>query len=427
MRRLIVPIAIVLALTTGAWIGQAYMLLGPLSPAMPLGSPEPGYKEIEGTIHRFYDAVSILLATGDPTAVQLAVADDFVDHAERPGLAPTRAGLIRYLASLREVFPNLRIQPQEVVVDGDRVAVQVDILGNLNGSFLGFTLDDTRTWAHIDVFRVAGGRVAEHWDDLHGQTIVETVASVPLSVPDGPPPVPSLTRLTFAPGASDEELGQWGSTLMLVETGQLDVEVAGNGKVAVQRSTTAPGTGRLSKTETLTQGGVALLLPGDLFQTSNAVSVVTRNAHTAPATALVLTLHTPRAHAMAFDSTVSLAPGITTNLLGTATAAAIVPGIQTMAVGRVTLSPGGHLARHNVTMAEFAVVESGSVTATFDSDTGLSEHREGRTTTIREVVVSGSLTLPHASNVLYRNRSAEPLTVILVVIGPSTRANTMEA
>ena len=60
------------------------------------------------------------------------LADDFVEHEETPGLAPTKDGVLAFFRMYRAAFPDLRMDPEDIVADGDKAVARVQ--GNRNSS-----------------------------------------------------------------------------------------------------------------------------------------------------------------------------------------------------------------------------------------------------------------------------------------------------
>lgn len=58
--------------------------------------------------------------------------------------------------SLVARFPDIRVVPADILVDGDRVAVRSNVQG------IPFPDNDTQPMM-IEIFRVADGRIAENW------------------------------------------------------------------------------------------------------------------------------------------------------------------------------------------------------------------------------------------------------------------------
>ena len=60
------------------------------------------------------------LNAGDLDGFGATLADDFVEHEETPGLAPTKAGVLEFFRMYRAAFPDLHMEPQDVLASGDK-------------------------------------------------------------------------------------------------------------------------------------------------------------------------------------------------------------------------------------------------------------------------------------------------------------------
>jgi ketosteroid isomerase-like protein len=69
------------------------------------------------TQRRLYD----LLNAGDIEGFGPLLANGFVEHEETPGLAPTKDGVLEFFRMYRAAFPNLRMDPEDVVASGEKV------------------------------------------------------------------------------------------------------------------------------------------------------------------------------------------------------------------------------------------------------------------------------------------------------------------
>ena len=91
------------------------------------------------------------------------VAPDFVDHAPLPGQAPGPEGAKRKWAMYLDAIPDLRVTIEELMAEGDKVAVRRSYQGAQRGD-----VGHTGHWqamrvGGISIFRLAEGRIAEHW------------------------------------------------------------------------------------------------------------------------------------------------------------------------------------------------------------------------------------------------------------------------
>lgn len=133
------------------------------------------------TIRRFYE----LISAGDIDGFAAMLSDDFVEHEETPGLAPTKDGVLEFFRMYREAFPDLRMDPEDVLASGDKVVARVRARGTHQGEFM----DIPATGKSIDVQLIDiirfddDGLAREHWGVVDTMAMMEQLGAVP----DGPP------------------------------------------------------------------------------------------------------------------------------------------------------------------------------------------------------------------------------------------------
>lgn len=104
---------------------------------------------------------------GDLAAADRYFDSRMVDHAPWPGQPPTLAGFKAGLAELRRAFPDLEVTMHRTVTEGDLVAVHMTLRGTHRGAFMGAPPTGKRIEVEaMDIVRVAGGKVTEHWGVL---------------------------------------------------------------------------------------------------------------------------------------------------------------------------------------------------------------------------------------------------------------------
>jgi len=89
--------------------------------------------DYEAAARRFYD----LMSAGDVDGLGAAMADDFVEHEETPGLEPTKEGVLEFFRMYRAAFPDLCMDPEDVLVSGDKVVVRARVTGTHQGELMG--------------------------------------------------------------------------------------------------------------------------------------------------------------------------------------------------------------------------------------------------------------------------------------------------
>lgn len=110
------------------------------------------------------------LNTGDVAAAERIVAADFVDHTNPPGLQNGISGHRGIVEIFHAAFPDVRWTIDDMVAEGDRVAMRLTMTGTHSGEFFGIPPTGRRvSVGGTHIVRVENGRVAEHWghnDDL---------------------------------------------------------------------------------------------------------------------------------------------------------------------------------------------------------------------------------------------------------------------
>lgn len=102
------------------------------------------------------------------------VAEDAVEHEELPiTTGEMRTDLRTWVAELRRAFPDYRIVLEDLIVEGDKVAMRERITGTHDGPFMGIPPTGRRIDVEaFDIVRIADDRVVEHWGISDGTTMV---------------------------------------------------------------------------------------------------------------------------------------------------------------------------------------------------------------------------------------------------------------
>jgi len=129
------------------------------------------------TARRLYD----LINAGDIEGFARNLADDFVEHEETPGLAPTRDGVTAFFQMQRAAFPDLRMDVEDVVANGDKVVARVTYTGTNRGAFMGMPATGRSARVQlIDMFRFADdGLVHEHWGVMDALAMMQQLGVTP--------------------------------------------------------------------------------------------------------------------------------------------------------------------------------------------------------------------------------------------------------
>jgi predicted SnoaL-like aldol condensation-catalyzing enzyme len=101
------------------------------------------------TVLAFYEAA---LNDKDVEKAGLYLGDVYLQH--NPHVPDGPEGLFRFIRFRRDNYPDARNEVKRVIADGDLVALHVHSV----------VVPGTPGRAIVDIFRVAEGKVVEHWD-----------------------------------------------------------------------------------------------------------------------------------------------------------------------------------------------------------------------------------------------------------------------
>ena len=133
------------------------------------------------TMRRMYD----LLSAGDIDGFGDLIAEDFVEHEEAPGLEPSKEGVKQLFHMYRAAFPDLRMEPQDVLVSGDKVVARVRGTGTHQGDFMGIPATGKSVDIElIDIIRFGDdGLAREHWGVFDAMKMMQQLGAIPAGPP----------------------------------------------------------------------------------------------------------------------------------------------------------------------------------------------------------------------------------------------------
>lgn len=103
---------------------------------------------------------------------------DYVNHNRYA--QPGKEGSVATFRAFLEAFEGFRIEVDDVLQAGDSVVGRYTYRGHHTGEFLGIPPSGADIEMHsIDIWRVADGRLVEHWDELNTLELFQQIGAVP--------------------------------------------------------------------------------------------------------------------------------------------------------------------------------------------------------------------------------------------------------
>jgi steroid delta-isomerase-like uncharacterized protein len=126
---------------------------------------------------RLYAAVS----SGDFDAIDQIVAPNFVEHEMvAPGMPSGREGMKALFMMVRQAMPDMVMTPEDIVVEGDRVAVRAVMKGTQTGAFMGIPPSGKHVEITVmDLHRIENNQFTEHWGVSDMLALMTQIGAIP--------------------------------------------------------------------------------------------------------------------------------------------------------------------------------------------------------------------------------------------------------
>ena len=103
---------------------------------------------------------------GSLAAIDELFATDFVFNYPPPGVAPDREAYKQTVTMYHVALPDIQYTVEDMVAEGDKVAVRWTGRGTQKGEFMGIApTGKPVTITGISILRIAGGKIVEEWTE----------------------------------------------------------------------------------------------------------------------------------------------------------------------------------------------------------------------------------------------------------------------
>ena len=109
------------------------------------------------------------------------LAADFVEREELPpGMPPGREGVKLMTTMFRSAFPDFKATIDDLIAEGDKVAIRMTWSGTHKGEFMGIPpTGKSVSFGVFDVIRIAGGKFVEHWGLMDSMAMMQQLGAMP--------------------------------------------------------------------------------------------------------------------------------------------------------------------------------------------------------------------------------------------------------
>ncbi len=122
-----------------------------------------------------------IVNTGELDAFPEVVADGCVDNDPAPGQGAGPEGFKAFFTDMRSAFPDLKVEPQTMVSEGDKVAFAYTLTGTHDGEFMGIAATGKPIEIRgMQIGRFEDGKMVERWGSSDELGILKQIGSAPV-------------------------------------------------------------------------------------------------------------------------------------------------------------------------------------------------------------------------------------------------------
>jgi len=115
-------------------------------------------------------------------AVDELLADDFVFNYPSPGAGSDREAYKRAILEPATSFPDIQFTTEDMVAEGDKVAVHWTGTATHEREFFGFAPTGKRvTLGGISIIQIVGGRIIREVGDINALDVLQQIGAFPTS------------------------------------------------------------------------------------------------------------------------------------------------------------------------------------------------------------------------------------------------------
>ncbi len=136
-------------------------------------------EQMKETIRRLYDDFN----RGDYAGVESILSAGFIEHENLgPGVSPNRAGVIEWLKTMRQAFPDIHFEADEIGVDGNTAWVRSTTTGTHRGDFMGVPPTGKSFQVEgLDEVRFNQNQMTEHWGQIDAMGMMQQLGMMQVS------------------------------------------------------------------------------------------------------------------------------------------------------------------------------------------------------------------------------------------------------
>jgi len=121
------------------------------------------------------------ISTGDVEGARSIMAADVVDHNAPPGTSGVGFDeFVQAISELRSAFPDFNGTIEDIVAEGDKVAMRWVMRGTHQGSLFGMPATGKQVEVGVmDILRIENGKIVERWGQVDNMGMMQQLGVMP--------------------------------------------------------------------------------------------------------------------------------------------------------------------------------------------------------------------------------------------------------
>ena len=122
-----------------------------------------------------------IVNTGELDAFPEVVADGCIDNDPAPDQGSGPEGFKTFFTAMRAAFPDLKVEPQTMLSEGDQVAFAYTLTGTHDGDFMGVAPTGKPIKVRgMQIGRFDQGKMVERWGSSDELGILKQIGAAPI-------------------------------------------------------------------------------------------------------------------------------------------------------------------------------------------------------------------------------------------------------
>ena len=107
------------------------------------------------------------------------ISPNFVNHSAPAGIPPTRDGYRQYVEMLLASFPDIYLDIEDLIAEGDKVVVRYTVRGTHRGSFMGLPPSGKQfSFTGIGIQRIVDGKFVDRWEQADTLSLLQQLGVI---------------------------------------------------------------------------------------------------------------------------------------------------------------------------------------------------------------------------------------------------------